>query len=736
MAEAGAGGTALALRDETGTLLDGLRVRVRLADGSEATGAVAPGAASPPVAAADGDGGVARWPLELGDDRVQASLEVRRDRDAGATVLLLDLLSPPLEPHRGVELLFALPGFARGMALRRIKLFWTAPVFASDPRVLPPDNLLLLWRRALEVDQVGERWHVMVPLAGDGLTGELGAAGHELRVSLSSGAPGHAPRRVPLLALASGADPYALPGRALGAGLSAGGHAGRLRQGKQLPEALAHLGWCSWNAFGTKVTAAGVIDAARSLAAAGVPVRTILVDDGWQQTRERKMTGFGAAPETFPDGLAGLARALKEEHGARWFGVWHTLQGYWSGIDPASPAASGRTLFRGVDQQVVADPRGGAGRSFYDDWYRELRAAGVDFVKVDNQAATPRFFAGRLPLADAGAGMLRNLEDAAAGAGIAVQSCMAMSLECALAWRDSAVVRNSDDYIPDDALLAREHVLQNAYNALWTASLAWPDWDMFQSSDPQAEVHAIARAVSGGPIYVTDEPGRTRPEILRPLADRTGRLYLLDEPGMVTRDLLLTDPSTGGRPLLVWGPVRRPGLDGGAVAAFHVDKLAAAIGGALSARHVDTLPGERAAVWRRRTGTAHRLAGEERLGFELAPGGAELFTVVAIEDGVAVLGLLDVLLGPAAVLSVARRPGRLAIRLREGGELGLWLDEPPGTPAALTVHIDGTPVPAAALALDGHLLRVGAAAFGESAGERAVTVLLAGSGPADTIRGS
>ena len=726
LAETGAGGAALALRDEAGPLLDGLRVRVRLADGSVAGGTIPPGAVAVGHGESKGEGDdVERWPLELDDDRVEARLEVRRDRAAGATVLLLDLRSPPLDPHRGVELLFALPALARGVALRRIKLFWTAPVFVSDPRVLPPDNLLLLWRRAREHGGDGdaaERWHAMVPLAGDGLTGELGAAGHELRVSLSSGAPGHAPRRVPLLALASGADPYALPAAALAAGLAAGGHAGRPRRDKQLPEPLAHLGWCSWNAFGTKVTAAGVVDAARSLAAAGVPVRTILVDDGWQETRDRKMTGFGARPEAFPDGLAGLAAALRQEHGARWFGVWHTLQGYWSGIDPASPVASGRTLFRGVDGQVVADPRGGAGRSFYDDWYRELRAAGVDFVKVDNQAATPRFFAGRLPLADAGAGMVRNLEDAAAGAGIAVQSCMAMSLECALAWRDSAVVRNSDDYIPDGALLAREHILQNAYNALWTAGLAWPDWDMFQSSDPQAEVHAIARAVSGGPIYVTDEPGRTRPEILRPLADRSGRLYLLDQPGMVTRDLLLTDPATSGHPLLVWGPVRRPGLDGGAVAAFHVDKLAGAIGGALASRHVDTLGGERAAaVWRRRTGTAHRIAGEARLGFELPPGGAELFTVVAIVDGAAVLGLLDVLLGPAAVLSVARAPGRLDVRLREGGELGVWLDDPP-VPAALAVTIDGAPVPAAALALDGNLLRVSAAAFGETAGERAVTV--------------
>src|SRR5256885_12643741 len=35
------------------------------------------------------------------------------------------------------------------------------------------------------------------------------------------------------------------------------------------------------------------------------------------------------------------------------------------------------------------------------------------------------------------------------------------------------------------------------------AAFGWPDWDMFQSHDAHAATHAIARAVSGGPIYVT-----------------------------------------------------------------------------------------------------------------------------------------------------------------------------------------------------------------------------------------
>ena len=85
--------------------------------------------------------------------------------------------------------------------------------------------------------------------------------------------------------------------------------------------------------------------------------------------------------------------------------------------------------------------------------------------------------------------------------------------------------------------------MENAYNTLWLGAFAWPDYDMFQSHDPDAGFHALARAMSGGPVYLTDEPGKERPEVIRPLAGADGWLYRLDAPGQVTRDLLFVDPT-------------------------------------------------------------------------------------------------------------------------------------------------------------------------------------------------
>jgi hypothetical protein len=95
---------------------------------------------------------------------------------------------------------------------------------------------------------------------------------------------------------------------------------------------------------------------------------------------------------------------------------------------------------------------------------------------------------------------------------------------------------------------------------------------MFQSHDEAADYHAAARAVSGGPVYFTDEPGKERPEILKRLAFSDDRLLLADEPAQVTRDLLLSDPSIEPVSLKVFARVTRPGLSAGVVAAFHVNK--------------------------------------------------------------------------------------------------------------------------------------------------------------------
>lgn len=111
--------------------------------------------------------------------------------------------------------------------------------------------------------------------------------------------------------------------------------------------------------------------------------------------------------------------------------------------------------------------------------------------------------------------------------------------------------RNSDDFFPDVPASHPWHIFCNAHNALFTAYLnVLPDWDMFQTLHPWAAFHAAARCLSGGPIYITDEPGKHDTKliqaitastpalqrvVLRPsVAGRSGNVYVgLEEQALV-----------------------------------------------------------------------------------------------------------------------------------------------------------------------------------------------------------
>ena len=41
---------------------------------------------------------------------------------------------------------------------------------------------------------------------------------------------------------------------------------------------------------------------------------------------------------------------------------------------------------------------------------------------------------------------------------------------------------------------------------MWFGEFIQPDWDMFQSGHRMGALHAAGRAVSGGPVYVSDKP--------------------------------------------------------------------------------------------------------------------------------------------------------------------------------------------------------------------------------------
>jgi hypothetical protein len=673
---------------------------------------------------------IARAPGE----QVKATIELRRYLKPEVLVATLDYEGEPPVAKDGVTVGMQLIEFARGLALHRLKLWWLTPTFVSDPRMLSGANQLLLWQRMGE-----SKYNLLVPLAGDGMVGELGVSDFDqFRVSLSSHLANFTPHRIPLFAYASGKDPYQLAPTAYTASFAANSYYGKLRWQKTYPEVFRSLGWCSWNTYYDTVTEEKVLNSVRSLRAHNIPLGFVLVDEGWRTANAQKLAGYDADPAKFPHGIAGLVRTLHEEYHVPYVGVWHVFQGYWQGVDPDSEIGRDHALFAGDNGQYLPDPRGGAGKSFYADWYRFLKHAGVDFIKVDNQASNPKFTDGLLPLFSSGAGEQQNVQDAAleymssnadraeGRQCVSVINCMEMSLENAFNWRYSNVARNSEDYNPDSRADIKDHVFWNAYNSYWTANFAFPDWDMFETERDDGEYQATARAISGGPIYTTDSPGKENPKYLLPLALSNGKLLMLDGPGMATPDVLLRDTSIEPVPLKVFGTITRPGLKAGMVAVFNVNKSAQTVSGVVQPRDVMGLVEaeprvEDIAVYQRSTGTVTILNSKQSdLTVSLAEFGHDLFTFVPVDRGVAVFGSLDKYLGPSALESVRRQGSSVLVRLPEPGDFGAYLAKGPRA-----IKVDGKTLPAHAYTYSQRLLRIPKESFEKQLADHEVELALA-----------
>ncbi|MBA0765499.1 hypothetical protein Gotri_014689 [Gossypium trilobum] len=97
------------------------------------------------------------------------------------------------------------------------------------------------------------------------------------------------------------------------------------------------------------------------------------------------------------------------------------------------------------------------------------------------------------------------------------------------------------------------HMVHCAYNSLWMGNFILPDWDMFQSYQQCAELHAASRVISGGPIYVSDSVGKYNFDLLRKVALPDGSILRCQHYALNTRDCLFEDPLHDGKTALkVW----------------------------------------------------------------------------------------------------------------------------------------------------------------------------------------
>jgi Raffinose synthase or seed imbibition protein Sip1 len=129
---------------------------------------------------------------------------------------------------------------------------------------------------------------------------------------------------------------------------------------------------------------------------------------------------------------------------------------------------------------------------------------------------------------------------------LALTGCMCYGTENLLNYYETSMARASDDFYPKDMAAQTVHLVSCAYNTVMLGEIATTDWDMFHSRHPFAAMHAAARAISGGPVYVSDSPGNHDPELLGRLVLPDGGILRAQVPARPTVDCLFSDVQQDG----------------------------------------------------------------------------------------------------------------------------------------------------------------------------------------------
>ncbi|OAY81768.1 Stachyose synthase [Ananas comosus] len=110
------------------------------------------------------------------------------------------------------------------------------------------------------------------------------------------------------------------------------------------------------------------------------------------------------------------------------------------------------------------------------------------------------------------------------------------------------------------------HSIHCAYNSMWMGRTIQPDWGMFKSDHPCAKFHAGSRAISGGPVYMSDSVGSHNFDLIKKLVFPDGTIPRCQHFALPTRDCLFKNPLSDGKSILkIWNINKF----GGVVGAFN-----------------------------------------------------------------------------------------------------------------------------------------------------------------------
>ena len=292
--------------------------------------------------------------------------------------------------------------------------------------------------------------------------------------------------------------------------------------------------------------------------------------------------------------------------------------------------------YREVYQSWLDDP-------YFDEKTKEeLRSISGDEKEIEE-----RFYKNLAPVGTA-ARQFHNAIEASVGQHFDNQmiNCMGMASEDMWNRSVSPISRCSDDFKPEDREWFAKHILQCSYNTVIQGLFYYCDWDMWWTDDGQAVKNSLLRAISGGPVYVSDMLGRSRAEIIKPLVLEDGKILRCDRQARPTLDCLTENPLNSGKLFKLQNIANECGV----LAVFNIDSENKEVSGTVSPGDVDGLVGEEFAVYEHFSGEMKILKADGTLSLRLSDNDEfKLYIIVPLKSGNGIIGRIDKYISPKTV---------------------------------------------------------------------------------------
>ncbi len=530
-----------------------------------------------------------------------------------------------------------------------------------------------------------ERYLALLPMTSEKTYGQFFVENGELILKSGNYGTSAIDGEVPLICWAYGESPYAATRAVWDQVFESGFVAAQPRSTKEYPEEpYGYLGWCSWEFYKTKISEDIITNAFHTIEDSGAPIRWLMVDDGYLDEERRMLKSFGVDPKKFPNGWAPIA-ALKNDDQIKWMGIWRNFGGYMSGVSANHTMDDLKPYLTKMKnpRMVLPDNTPEASKAFYDKMVRDTKDNGFDFIKVDFHFRTFEHYIGSIDPVEAMRQNNEALENATHEMGIPLLNCIAQPNVNSLQTKHSALTRSSPDYNQKDKDKNKSNTYQSFANHLWMSQTVWGDLDMFHSHDERdVKPMAIARAISGGPVYISDEPSKIHPEVLIPFAYEDGKLLRTAAPATLLPESFFIHPFRDDHIFRVVAPME----DGvAAIALFNFTESGNTLQSGFTAKdygHAGELlpngaawatPAEGLLVYDREAKSVVELG--DGFSTEVSDFDAKLFLVYPKVKGWAVIGRSDKYLPAAAVDVHSATEQQVEFTLKESGPLLIWSEK-------------------------------------------------------------